>query len=141
MNDRTFGFVCGLLAPLTLNVLGLRLVRTASNAAVSGPLAWLDAIGSDVSLLLCFALFSAGPTWFYFDQSAFIDGPTVPAHVVDRSVSKSSGKNSSTSYRLGYIYSYDGDAYEGRSGFGLTLYLCVAAWAAARIRRRPDSES
>ncbi len=92
-------------------------------------------------LLLCFALFSAGPTWFYFDQSAFIDGPTVPAHVVDRSVSKSSGKNSSTSYRLGYIYSYDGDAYEGRSGFGLTLYLCVAAWAAARIRRRPDSES
>jgi phosphoglycerol transferase MdoB-like AlkP superfamily enzyme len=56
MNDKTFGFACGLLAPLALGVLGLRLVRMASNAALSGPLSWLDALGSDVSLLLCFTL-------------------------------------------------------------------------------------
>jgi hypothetical protein len=140
-------------------------------------------------LLLCFALFSAGPTWFTFDQRAFLDGPTVTARVHDRSVTKSSGKNSSTSYRLGYTYSVDGVTYEGRSsvsktlydstllyrdleihvhpddpsrseadpdyglsisilsmgcfgsGFALSLYLCAAAWAAGRHRRRPDAPS
>ncbi len=73
-------------------------------------------------LLLCFAMFCAGGTAFYVDQAAFIDAPTVPAHLTDRSVSKSSGKNSSTSYYLSYTYEVDGVEHEGRSSVSHDLY-------------------